>query len=116
MCSSPDSAASWWLDSLAVGGISVVILSPRTVDAESDGSLQAARRWFPELETDERSAENKTPASSVPRNEGLWDETITSYVTAGIPESSCVVVLLAAAFVRLHGSFSMIQIQRQQHF
>lgn len=86
MCSSLDTAENWWLDSLAVGGISLVILSPRTVEPESDGGLQAARCWFPELETDEQSVENKTPASSLPRNEGLWDETITSYVTAGIPE------------------------------
>lgn len=77
--------ASWWLASLAVGGISLVILSPRTVETESDGSLQAACCRFPGLETDELSVENKTPASGVPRNEGLWDETITSYVTAGIP-------------------------------
>lgn len=46
MCSSPDRAACWWLHSLAVGGISVVILSPQTVETESDGSLQAPAAGF----------------------------------------------------------------------
>lgn len=76
------------LGSLAVGSI-IVIHSPRAIEVEvgtglkvvsTGGSAAGFQVWK------RQAASGKlNQASSGPRNEGLWDETITSYVTTCIP-------------------------------
>lgn len=77
------------LGSLVVGGISVVILTPWTIEVEvgtgpkvvsPSGSVVSFQVWKRQA-----APGKEIQACSGPKNEGLWDETITSYVTACIP-------------------------------